>query len=352
MSETIFVLGAGASQEAGCPLMNNFLNVVDGLWNKAGTFKEDFQLVNAAIDALSSVHSKAQLDLNNLEEVFGAFEMARMIGLFPGIEEADIPRLLPAFQRVIMYTLEQTTCFKFENGRVHPPEAQYRFAELVADLSRRQRCSIITFNYDVGLDYALGFQGVPYDYCLATKEWVRTPLLKLHGSLNWFQILDSLEVFALRPEEFVGSVSTLCLNDGSMVFVPIGSAVLRCHREPLRHLGAAPLIVPPTWNKTTHQDKLQCIWKRAAQELSDAENVFICGYSLAAADAYFKYLFALGAAGKTRIRRFIVFDPDQSGKVYGRYKALLGPGADLEYKHFMLSGMVKFLHDKLLSTGS
>src|SRR6266513_2943931 len=94
MSEIVFILGAGASKEAGAPLMKDFLTRADQLRreSKTGQYAEDFQRVDNAINALTSVHSKAGLNLYDLEEVFGAFEMARVIGRFPGMQTDDVYR--------------------------------------------------------------------------------------------------------------------------------------------------------------------------------------------------------------------------------------------------------------------
>lgn len=93
------------------------------------------------------------------------------------------------------------------------------------------------------------------------------------------------------------------------------------------------LIVPPTWNKTQYHSKIETVWKRAARELSDAENIFIVGYSHPAADAFFRYLYALGSQGKTAIKRFWVFDPDPA--VEERYRErLIGAGVRSRFQFF------------------
>jgi hypothetical protein len=75
MSETVFIMGAGASKAAGAPLMNDFLDVADALRKKARD--ADFDLVFRGRDALQLVLPKATMDLLNLESVFAAFEMAK-----------------------------------------------------------------------------------------------------------------------------------------------------------------------------------------------------------------------------------------------------------------------------------
>jgi len=86
MAETVFILGAGASKEAGAPLMREFLDVAeDLLWaNEVHPYGEDFERVFNAISDLQRVYSKANLDIINIENVFAAFEMGQLIKKLPG----------------------------------------------------------------------------------------------------------------------------------------------------------------------------------------------------------------------------------------------------------------------------
>src|SRR5262245_24730304 len=107
MSDVVFILGAGASKEAGAPLMADFLSQAQRLLKdgKCNDYQEDFERVFRAIAELQRVHSKAELDLDNLESVFAAFEMAQLLGQLPGTDEPEIPRVVKSMRRVITKTL-------------------------------------------------------------------------------------------------------------------------------------------------------------------------------------------------------------------------------------------------------
>jgi len=122
MADIVFILGAGASHEAGAPLMDKFLDTARQLHNKPSTqpFRADFDLVFQAISKLQAVYAKTELKLDNLEEVFGAFEMARTIRKFPD-SSIDLDRLVPSFKRVIAHTLEESVEFPAPSGQVRPP---------------------------------------------------------------------------------------------------------------------------------------------------------------------------------------------------------------------------------------
>jgi hypothetical protein len=81
MARTVFILGAGASAEAGGPLMLQFLDVANRLHRqgRVGAAAEDFELVLRARASLQAVQAKAYIDVFNMENVFGLFEMGRIL---------------------------------------------------------------------------------------------------------------------------------------------------------------------------------------------------------------------------------------------------------------------------------
>lgn len=152
--------------------------------------------------------------------------------------------------------------------------------------------------------------------------------MKLHGSLNWarcqcgtivpWQLQEYLEK---HPEQNPlgwptdNKPSTICLELGSRI-----AEFAHCDKP----VSPEPMIVPPVWNKTHYHHTLAAVWRHAAQHLSEAQNIFVIGYSLPESDQFFRYLYALGTVGSARLRRFWVFDPDQTGRVYNQWERLLG----------------------------
>ncbi len=105
------------------------------------------------------------------------------------------------------------------------------------------------------------------------------------------------------------------------------------------HCGTAqadgPFLVPPTWNKSRHQSGIENVWKQAAQELAESENIFVIGYSLPQTDLFFHYLLSLGCLSSQIIRRFWVFDINPA--VEERYRQILGPGVANRFQFIELS---------------
>jgi hypothetical protein len=71
--------------------------------------------------------------------------------------------------------------------------------------------------------------------------------------------------------------------------------------------------------------------------ISEAENIFVIGYSLPPTDAFFEYLYALGSVGDVTLKKFWVFNPDDTGNVKQRFESLLGPGAHQRFKYFPMT---------------
>lgn len=334
MSKIVFVLGAGASVHSGTPLMNNFLEIAQDLLRRGEVeeVKADFENVFDAVGKLHAAQSKAIIDTYNIEDVYAAFEMGKLLGRLPGIEEAGkLEGLTSSIRKVIGYTLEKTMTL---NRQREPdaPAVYYNFTDIIDNLLRRKiDCSIITFNYDLGLDYSMHRRRILPDYCLEdiTQKVKTVSYLKLHGSLNWGRCSNK-ECNKIIP--YTKFDLTKYKIDSSYGILPIISKLknLKCPNcdKPVEE---DPFIVPPTWNKTVYHEQIENVWRKAALELKDAEHIFVLGYSFPSNDMFFRYLFALGVDMRTILRGFYVYDIDDS--VEGRFKNLLGSGIEQKF-HF------------------
>ncbi|MFN7929916.1 MAG: hypothetical protein U0Y68_18610 [Blastocatellia bacterium] len=108
--------------------------------------------------------------------------------------------------------------------------------------------------------------------------------------------------------------------------------------------------MPPSWNKADYHNALSDVWAAAARHLSEAEYIFIIGYSLPTTDSFFRHLYALGSVGPTPLRKIIVFNPDASGETDQRFRDLLGPGAKARYEYQKMTFEQANIHIKELFT--
>jgi len=341
MSKVVFIFGAGASKQAGTPLMLEFLDVARGVLEsgKVSDAAESFQAIFGGMSVLQQVHSKSQLDIQNVESVFAAYEMAKTIHRFGSYNDEQIDDLLTAMRAVIVKTVEQTLMLPVRTQHAYPPVPYEDFGKLVQFLVQeampRQTVSIITFNYDVAVDYALHHQSTQVQYALGTDTEAGIPVLKLHGSLNWARCTKCSAIVPWKLDQYLQRHTwNLRVNTHlRQVKLLIGSRI-----RDFEHCGQKvepqPVIVPPTWGKLEHHRVLSRVWSRAAKELSEAEHIFIIGYSLPLSDSFFRYLYALGTVGQAILQRFWVFNPDTTGEVEARFRQLLGPGATQRFQYF------------------
>ena len=343
MSKIVFVLGAGASRHCGTPLMKNFLEVAQDLMRmgEVEEVREDFESVFDAVGNLHAIQSKANINTYNIEDVYAAFEMGKLLDSLPGVEESSkIDELISSIKKVIGYTLEKTT--KLRNTEIRAPEAYYEFAGIIETLIEAGKdCSVITFNYDLGLDFSLYARRILPDYGLGDIDAAGkkcTPFLKLHGSLNWGKCSKCGKITPYRDFTVTEPKSGL-----DYFIIPIISKLktLKCKcGEPIEE---DPFIVPPTWNKTAFHEQIEQVWKRAALELKDAEHIFVLGYSFPETDMFFHYLFALGVDMRTILKGFYVYNIDL--EVEKRFEDLLSSGIKerFEFQSYDFDGAIRYM---------
>jgi NAD-dependent SIR2 family protein deacetylase len=155
--------------------------------------------------------------------------------------------------------------------------------------------AIITFNYDCFLDDALLKIGVRPEYELPLdaipEAWSAHPtsvtLLKLHGSTNWFRC-----------------TSSICANIWVAESTWRRNYLYGCIQCPYcSQPSVEPVIVPPAWTKGEYRETLTSIWSKALEVLRKADQLFIIGYSVPPADAFFQYLLSLALAENPDIKQ-------------------------------------------------
>lgn len=340
MEENIIILGAGASADSGAPLMSNFLDKAEDLLssNIDPRTKECIKKVFHLLDEMQKVHSKSRLDLNNIETVFGAIEMAQIIKRLGDINPSEIPDYRRAIVKLIVRTIEQSMNFEYENSFIYAPGS---YKSLMAYISKEKESfrTIISFNYDLGIDTAVHRAGykVRYGFEEASPETNAFNVLKLHGSINWISSQDDTTIYPYYPEWYLndfGMSGSRSVRGKTKFDITNNLQLINQHNPNLSNIKYEPVIVPPTWNKTGYHGTLSHIWGKAAEKLSQAKRIFVFGYSLPESDSFFRYLFALGTLSSTRIRNIVVVNPEPvGGEVDNRFKQLIGESIRSRYQY-------------------
>jgi len=328
MIDNLYILGAGASVDSGAPLMNNFLDVAEDLINEK-KYRNNREIRNLfdAIRGLNTLHAKSNIDLDNIESVLGLLEMSELLEYPIAEENTDFKSLRDSYIQLLSETLELSVKYKILGERHIEPEGSYgQFADIVK--AHKDSSAIISFNYDLGVDVALYNRNIRYQYYLDPNDVGNFPLLKLHGSLNWFKDVNGKVI----PH----SLSNFFKNRHYQAWIReegILSFVDYINGFPLDYKNKTPFIVPPTWNKTINHHYISNVWRQASICLSEAKNIFVIGYSLPETDQFFKFLFSLGTNSPTRIRKFWVINPERRD-TEERYRELLGPQMLSRFRYF------------------
>lgn len=334
MSDNVILLGAGASFDAGIPLLGNFVECMiqmsqTGRSVRGALTETDKVILKKALDIrdkLETYHARVAIDQFNLEQILSVLAFESYAGSKSGKKD------LEAFTRAIATTIE-LTCNVLHNGKLNEIQSEgakvykYFWLNLFALFAKRmiEIPTILSFNYDLVLERSLaqvviGYErqqfwrnsrcgGILMDFqsdtcespCYLFKDatwrgpqfetnrgytldpitreaagipdtFARVPLFKLHGSLNF-------------PSRRI---------DGEwspMMAVPDAK------------------IIPPVFNKTD-ATFASPIWKAGLNALRNCKNLIICGYSLPTSDTYMQY-FLKAALGPNRdLNRIYVFDPE------------------------------------------
>jgi hypothetical protein len=300
--------------------------------NAVNDRRAEFELAFETISYLQRVHSKARLDHNNIETVFSAVDLARTLKTLPGIAPEKIDAASNALIWLIVRTLEQTVSFSTEGGTVQGTSDYSRLATLIAELGGRTpalSAAVLTFNYDVGIDFSFSSQGVPFSYYLGDHD-SGVPLLKLHGSMNWFRLKENKKIIPYNAKEYRTKFRLRghFRSDSSPdVFCPVSKQAAEVLCGEYQHgVDLEPVLVPPTWSKGEYHREIGNVWRRAAAELKQARHIFVLGYSLPPTDQFFRLLFALGTEGEAVLRRMSIYDP-KPAPVAERFREMMGNAA-------------------------
>ena len=286
-SNTVFIVGAGASTEMGYPLTRDLLFGLEPRLNDK--LRDQFGRVVRFHYPMWDERNETLPDIEEFLTQLTANEdllpVIRSTGPHFGAKE------LKQFREDLL--LEIARWFH----EIH--HAKRNLSPIRDQLLQRIRSSenpvIISFNWDYELDKAVFGEGpdlaerLQIGYGAKTVPRPGILILKPHGSLNWYlqevgQHIKSDRVTLLwKPS---------ARNEQK-------SEPIYCFlrwRGPKSSHGRryVPWIVPPTHMKSFQHQMLRGVWRQCAYSLGTASKVFFLGYSLPAADWHARYIFRCG----------------------------------------------------------
>jgi len=317
--KTVLFLGAGFSAAFGHPTMNHFLEEVA---SRTKLSDNDTSLVADLILEARRANSFLESSPTNIEDILSFAVMGDRLGLRGEDGKERAPRIKSIIGKVYSALKDEDNYWK-----------QYRvLGNLLGKTASDwpEGLAIITTNYDLNIECALHYHNEASDYgfeCTELREGQSAslcvkrgiPLLKLHGSVNWF-----------KNEDPKGGV----LVDARLIKVPAGIILPRVCMENHKP-GKAPLLVPPSFLKPELDSPLPQVWQKAAQHLNQAETVAFIGYSFPPSDVEMKFFLAKSLAGNAKLQRLLVYDIEADAIVVRLKAAQSGFGS--HFRDFLVS---------------
>jgi hypothetical protein len=304
----ILILGAGFSKPAGIPLADELWRLIldrsrylSGRANKLNfdidryiTYKHDCEGIDLARDDI------------NYEDFIGFLDIEHYLGL----RGSDTWSNDGNEGQVVIKTMIGELLTKYTPSVKNIPEMYIEFARRL-----QPKDCIITFNYDVLLERALDVIGKPYRLfpCrysslmrysgIVDESMEEVVILKIHGSLDWFdktQYLELVEVFTeqgskdLPVNPIFNSTEDLNLkkvldglrreNDPLNNMYRVGNVELLYGKSIL--FSATPWILSPSTNKIIYSSPLIDFWDGLGRSGTTNFGMAVVGYSLPKHDLY------------------------------------------------------------------
>jgi len=365
MKEVVYMLGAGVNQVIknwdgdSPPLLNNFFNVAlkkrefsdahytDQIQDVYDYIRANFKKTK---DDLASVPFDLELCFTYLERQIKQAtrdgktpELKRLVNIKFSLESflaevfsdfehfAFMSHTMRNLGRAILHENPTIITFNYDCMMEHVLESAYgvrlsvpkEFIQRGPSEETELPAEILTyshFNWNKPLGYGFKFDEIQLQqagiskfakgsrfYSLSQNQLYPKPLLKLHGSLNWFQYLP-IRSFPILPgetePELGGKESEIILKNGTWWF-----------NRPPDHNGwfVAPLIITPILYKDEYYDRKPFgeIWELAKRALSKCAKLVVIGYSFSPTDFSTKHLLIESLAGND-LQELVVVNPNHN----------------------------------------
>jgi hypothetical protein len=364
--DNVIIFGAGASANAGIPLMNNF---VDTMWRYSvrgrapNKISEDDRKLLALADeirvGLEPYNTRANFNMRNLEDILSLLSFEALAG-------GDALKKYQTWVRAITRTIELSTVHPYQNSHrtapTYPINLYHIFWDaLLGENSTTPPPALITFNYDLVFERTLWdyFHGLseesnkfkpkrdtckinyflrPYDFTIKTQK---CDYVIAHNNFN-----KEYRQVNVRHDGFIPSIEYNCKADIEIPYLKLHGSLNWCSKTTPKQdeqipddlvpallatqSVETPLILPPVFNKMNLGD-VSPVWKKALQILREAKHIILVGYSLPKTDIYMQYFLKSAVGPNSGLQKIIVFDPtlfnhnEANDEMRKRYRECFSP---------------------------
>lgn len=277
----VFMLGAGASkpEPSNIPTINEMLGVIVSKLPPrenpmADKIREWAARKNITIEDIMtagyiSSHLVSDMTLNTLvgEIIYRTpTRMTRRLSSQIRAPELRDIGYVVSFKDLVdrIFSIVSGIMIKADSNPVHES-----IAKLIKDHGNDFEFSIVTTNYDVCVEKALQKQKLEPTY-LGMEEGNGVPVVKIHGSVNWFYCEGCQDVIVFDIKE---------LSKFDKVY-PTSASCLKCNT--LTEL----FMIPPIAYKYVTYPPIVEIWQSAMKVLEEADLIIVIGYSFSLSDDY------------------------------------------------------------------
>lgn len=304
----IFILGAGFSRLAGLPLASELfekiVSDIESHYGKKTKFSRSLDEYIGYKVACDKEYDCSSIDLEDFMSYLDIEHYLELLGSKAWSDEGNESQIMirKAIGRIIHRSTPE------ENSL---PSEYIHFAECLS-----LNDYVITFNYDVVLERALHYIGKPYrlfpqryqsvseDSCAVDTEVKEVTILKLHGSVDWFD-----DRYYLKEKDYLKKKGaekyakhSIFSNKERFHAVPIVDG-LRPKNDPLLHIHRikdvdeyykedrdfhAPIILSPSHVKFVYAEPLLSLWNGLGRVGGYNLGVSIIGFSLPKHDEYIR----------------------------------------------------------------
>jgi NAD-dependent SIR2 family protein deacetylase len=340
MRDIVFFLGAGFSCDAGLPVMSRFGEEADPKAFSLERLDREMtpELTKAAAtysqfrDLLVARSALSEESAGNIEKLFCVAEALREAGassISLDGREVDLETIVTDLRTWIWKVYHQ---LPFHNERKKARtrlETYSAFIDCLKESGVASRMTVLTTNYDIVFEWVAHRAGLQCSYPLpsaeacavgagperfATISSSRTdavPILKLHGSINYFDCAGKDSPLLVAANISDGSQIAGRKFPRDIPAVVAVDALAQIRRD--RGSEVVPAIVPPGYAKLVSTDWLRETWTAALKALQEAKAIVFIGYSMPPSDGLLSSVFAgsLGTRNSSRNRPAVyVIDPD------------------------------------------
>lgn len=359
----VFLLGAGFSKTFGAPLMCEFMHVArKNYFSLLDRGEPDYRIDH--YEEMLKFHNEClrcswavNREWDNIEELYTQCDLLRLAGdPSKTVAEARCKHLAWAIWDVYRRPDTYPKNLGESLGTCH-------------DGSEILKPVVLTTNYDLTCEQGIGdlnyyYPGFEAPWVVASKsqshQLVREvaigkeqgiegttrdgviPVVKLHGSANWFSINADTCVASRVTAAGISSA----VAPHSTEFLPERFIELVQTEVAPGISETTPAIIPPMLGKMSVYPAIAAQWSAAIEFLSRARFLIICGYSFPSTDAFMSRLIAEGLKNNPGIERILIVNRDAESEWEERRTRIFNPSVNrshVRYKSHLAASLIQAL---------